>query len=168
MRRVGWFLALIVAGAVLFRWSGCWEDPRVRSLFGSDRSDRTERPLRFLEDLPAPVQPPEQPIGRQRSAPSRETRPSPVRQRPETAPGTNQVPNAVVARTLLQILRAKGLASGISLAVTDGEVQVYGTVPSEERLREILAVLEQGRETRRINTDGVTIEATIPEEGSSP
>ncbi|GAB4229652.1 MAG: hypothetical protein Kow00109_01010 [Acidobacteriota bacterium] len=167
MRRWVWFLFMVAAGAAFAYWSGCWNDPRVRSLVVSRGTDRAEAPLRFLEKLPSPGPPPRRPADREKAPPrARSTAPSePEPPRPSEA---NQVPNAVVARTLLQILRAQGLASGISLAVTDTEVQVYGAVPSAERLRRIVAVLERGREARRINVDAVTIEPGSPGGDADP
>lgn len=72
-------------------------------------------------------------------------------------PSPNQVPNRELARVLLQILAAQNLADGIWIGVTDEHVQVAGELDSEEKKRQLLKILNGGREARRIDTTGLII-----------
>ena len=118
--------------------------------------ERREDPLRFLDSLPEISVPPKAPLSKGRRKDAGEQSVDNSRQEnPQHAVGAaeNQVPNAELARVLLQILAAKKLVEGISLSVTDTEVAVHGTVRSEEDLEEILAVIEKGRENRQVNLE---------------
>ena len=63
---------------------------------------------------------------------------------------SNQVPNRQVASVLLQILAARSLASGVSLSVSDEQIEVIGETASAENRATILEVIEKGRENRKI------------------
>jgi hypothetical protein len=69
----------------------------------------------------------------------------------------NQVENQQLARILLQIMAARGLASGISLTVTDNTIEVNGETTSLENRRAILEILENGRASRQIIADHFTV-----------
>jgi hypothetical protein len=69
----------------------------------------------------------------------------------------NVVPNRDVARVLMQILAAKKLADGISISVSDEAVMIHGEVSSSAKLDEIVAVVEKGRESRKIESSHVSI-----------
>ena len=62
-----------------------------------------------------------------------------------------------MSRVLLQILAAKKLADGISLMVTDNSVVVAGTVDSDQKRKQILEIIEKGRETRRIDAINLVV-----------
>ncbi len=159
MRYVWAIMAVLILGAVGYY---VYNLPEVNVLFQSEK--RPEEPLDFLENLPEPKIP--EPAPRKpRKAPEPSPKPAVAAPAPQKTPpevaepvGQNQVPNAVVARTLMQILAAKKLASGLSLSVTDTEIAIHGTVDSREKAREILDVIEKGREYRKINTDDLTVE----------
>jgi len=73
------------------------------------------------------------------------------------APPANQTPNEVVRRVLLQILRARNLADGITLGANDKTVLVSGTVDTEEERRQILEILEKAREARSIDASELVV-----------
>ena len=63
----------------------------------------------------------------------------------------NQVPNEQLRKVLMQIFAAKKLAEGVSLSVTDDEVSLAGEVASAEERKQILDIVDKGREARRID-----------------
>jgi hypothetical protein len=67
------------------------------------------------------------------------------------------MPNDTVSRALLQAMAARGLSSGISLEVTDRVIRVFGHVESADRRRAVLALIENGRETRQVDDSGLVI-----------
>lgn len=150
-----WILgaAVLVAAAALALVA--WQDPRVQSLFAP--AVTKEDPLQFLRNIEIPETPhasnesPRSSPGTTESAAATPADP-PLREAP-----ANQVANAEVASVLIQILKARKLAAGISLSVTDTEVAVYGTVAGRQQLDEIAAILEKGREARALNLSEITI-----------
>lgn len=154
MRRIS-IVALVLVGALAAGAYFLSDDPKIRSFFNS--GPRRENPLGYLDRLPEPRIPPA-PVKR---PPRRKSVTVPPEQPTETEPVEvqNRVPNSEVARVLTQILAAKKLADGISLSVSDEAVEVSGSVASREQLEAIVAVIEKGRESRRIDTSQVTIAA---------
>lgn len=149
-------LLLLVAGAAY--WA--YQDPKVRSLF-STSSEKPEDPLDFLEDLPE-IQPTQEPLPSDRATTRRQAPEPPAQQESQAAQPVapqNQVPNDEVARVLVQILTAKGLASGVNLAVTDEAVVLTGEVASQDRRQAIIDTVEKGREAREIDASGLTVAA---------
>ncbi len=156
--RYAWALvAVLILGAAGYY---VYQLPEVNVLFQSER--RPENPLDFLENLPEPKVPEPAPRSPAKSPKPRPAiaAPTPQATSPEvTEPvGENQVPNGEVGRTLMQILAARKLASGLSMSVTDTEIALHGTVDSREKLRQILDTVEKGREYRKINTDDLIVE----------
>lgn len=146
-------VALLLAGGYYL-----YEQPRVKQLFSE--SKKVKDPLAFLEELPKLS--PQKPKPAEKKTPRPATLPAPdVPREPEEAEPVpeveNQVPNDQVARTLLQILAAKGLAGGISLSVSDERVEIYGEVPSEEAKAALLRIVDAGRESRKISTDHLVV-----------
>ena len=124
------------------------QEPKVRSLFES--APARENPLDFLENLPEPKVPP--PVV-ERKKPQRAATPEVEPEQPdEPEVVQNVVPNREVGRVLMQILAAKKLADGISISVSDEAVVIHGEVSSAAELEEIVAVVEKGRESRKIDT----------------
>lgn len=158
MRKFIVITALGVGLAALI--AAAWQEPRIRALFTS--APARKDPLAFLRNVRVPDPPP----AREKPAPGarRQTHPPDVPPPPAGNPGpepapvvANQVPNPEVARVLMQILRARKLASGISLSVSDTEIAVHGSVASQEQLDQIVAIIEKGRETRRLDLSRVQI-----------
>jgi hypothetical protein len=151
-------LALALAGAV---WIVS-RQPEIRVLF--DSTTPSENPLDFLDRLPelrAPQETPPPVPGTPRAAGAgrdREAEEAPIRPEDDPAPEVvNQVANDEVARVLMRILAARGLADGISIAVTDREVAIHGAVSTSEQRDQILEVVEGGREARRIGAENLTV-----------
>jgi len=169
-RRIVWLGAAILLVLGVYQWS---LDPRVATLLEGPK--QRGRPLGFLEELP-PVSVPETesskgkrklvpptPDTREGGFPTEERNP-----RDSERVVVNQVENSVVAKTLLQILQAQGLADGISLAVSDQEIKVFGEVRDRATLDRIVSVLERGRETRRIDLEAIAITGSPPAEQETP
>lgn len=116
-------------------------------------------PLKFLKGLPEP--PKKDPVPKRK--PRRQElfvdTPGidPHEEGQEVA--ANSVPNEEVAKVLLQILRAKKLADGISLGVSDTEVTLSGLAKTQEQFEQIVRTVEKGRENRTINTSRLTVAA---------
>jgi len=153
------FLVKLIAVAVIALVSyQVYERPEIQELFKESRTNGD--PLAFLEDLPEvkpKVRPEKSPRTRKPSVLESEvvtdadTEPA-LEEETETLPEyQNQVPNDELRKVLMQILAAKKLAGGISLAVTDQEITLAGDVASAEDRKEILDIVDRGRETRRIN-----------------
>jgi hypothetical protein len=149
---------LILAGGYFLS-----QRPEIRELFRESKSQGD--PLAFLEKLPelTPKQEARKPPGRQRkrSASSRNTA-APVAdlttEEIESSPEDyNQVPNEEVRKVLMQILAAKKLSRGISLSVTDRLVTVTGEVSTSGKRKQILDIIERGREARSIDATRLAI-----------
>jgi hypothetical protein len=158
MRKSGAITALGIALAALI--AVAWQEPRIRALFSS--SPVRKDPLAFLRDVKVPDSPPagEKPVSgvsRPIQAPADPHPPAGAPAAEPAASAANQVPNPEVARVLMQVLRARKLAGGISLGVSDTEIVVHGSVPSQEHLDKIVAILERGREARRLDISRVQI-----------
>jgi len=137
---------ILLAGA-----AHLYRDPRVKQLFRSaPRVARTVEHKRHVPEQSATPQPADRPADagtQSTAAPADE---------PEGTP-RSLVPNETVGRILLQVLAARGLSSGISLEVSDRAIRVYGEVESAEKRRTILAVINKGREARRVDGSGLVI-----------
>lgn len=140
---------LLVGGYAFYR------SPQGQEIF--TRPDRDENPLEFLENLPEiePIEP--------RPESQRPRRGPTAGQQPQddaepAAPYRNRVPNPEVASTVMQILAARGLASGVSISVSDTHVEVSGTVPSRTARKQILDVLEKAREARQIDAAALVVQ----------
>ncbi len=152
MRRIATVGVVLVAllGASIYFLS---DNPKVRSLFES--GPPREDPLGYLDRLPVPKVPPP-PVKRK---PPRKPAEPVAESEPESEPEAiqNMVPNQKVGRVLMQILAAKKLADGIALSVTDQAVVIYGEVSSAAKLDAIVAIVEQGRESRKVDASHVTV-----------
>ncbi len=154
--------AFIVCGLTLgaaFLAAAAWREPRIRALFTT--TPPRKDPLAFLRDVkipdPPPVRETEAPGPPPAGGPAPEQKQSP-NAAPSQAPAvSNQVPNPEVGRVLMQVLKARKLADGISLGVSDTEIVVHGTVPSQEHLQKIVEILEKGREARSIDLSKVQV-----------
>lgn len=140
--------------------AAAWQEPRIRALFSS--SPAKKDPLAFLRDVtvPDPLPAQETPVSGDHRPTQPTDAPPPASGKPAPEPAavaSNQMPNPEVARVLIQVLRARKLASGISLSVSDTEIAVHGSVPSQEHLDQIMAILEKGREARRVDLTRVQI-----------
>ncbi len=147
------FIALLATGGYYL-----YQSEAVSDLLGPP-AEKPEDPLSFLTEGD-PVISPKEP-----EKPSRSRRRRPSAARPTAAPvespavsGPPAVPNADVSSALLGILRARGLAYGISLSVTDDKVEVVGEVDSQDARQRILDVIEKGRGRRTLVADQLTVE----------
>lgn len=140
--------AILVVGGYAF-----YRSPQGQEIF--TRPDREESPLEFLERLPEiePMEPKPQ-RNRQDAAPERQSQDVAE----PAAPYRNRVPNSEVASTVMQILAARGLASGVSVSASDTRVEVSGTVKSRADREQILDILEKAREARRIDAAALVVE----------
>lgn len=142
--------AILVVGGYAF-----YRSPQGQEIF--TRPDREESPLEFLERLPdiEPIETKPQPLrNRQDAVPDRQSQ----RAAEPAAPYRNRVPNSEVASTVMQILAARGLASGVSVSASDTRVEVSGTVKSRADREQILDILEKAREARRIDAAALVVE----------
>ena len=154
---------LVLIGATFAALYYVYQRPEIRELFRE--SARDEDPLGFLNDLPE-ITPKEKPDssaegevpGMERKVES-PSQPKLEAERPESSPTyQNQVPNEELSRVLMQILAAKKLADGISVSVTDSEVSVAGRIGSQDQKKEILEIIEKGRESRRIDAEELRVQ----------
>jgi hypothetical protein len=137
-----------------------YQRPEIQELFR--QSNREGDPLAFLEDLPE-INP--RPVAKRSEKPRRltpvvaaEPAPEAEMEQPEPSPEyTNQVANDQLRKVLMQILAAKKLTKGISLAVTDSAIIVTGEVESSEKRKQILDVIDRGREARRLEDQHLTV-----------
>lgn len=123
--------------------------PAVRTLFVE--TEKTEDPLDFLNDLPEvnPRTPPaEKKSTKQRKYFAGDFEPD----LGGSALVLDQSSNSETSKVLMQVFKAKGLAEGISLSVSDETIQVIGTVKSEADYSEVLSLLEKGRGARLIDS----------------
>jgi hypothetical protein len=158
MRKFSAITALGIGLAALI--AAAWQEPRIRTLFSS--SSVRKDPLAFLRDVKVPDPPPvaEKPVSGVPPPTQAPAGPPPPAGAPTAEPPASaykQVPNPEVARVLMQVLRARKLAGGISLSVSDTEIAVHGSVPSQEHLDKIRAILEMGREARKLDLSRVQI-----------
>lgn len=147
-------LVLVLAVGILY----LTDDPRVVNLLTSSltSSESDEDPLAFLEDLPEVTPKAESaPVQRKSRRPRYSAAPPPEYHEPASSEPANSVSNAETLRVLTQVLRARGF-DGVSLEVTDAQIIVSGTVESTADRRQILALLERGRENRSLDTSGLT------------
>ncbi len=154
--------ALIVCGLALgaaLLAVAAWREPRIRALFTT--APPRKDPLAFLRDVKIPDPPPARETKAPGPPPAGGPAPQQMQSRsvaPSQAPAAaNQVPNPEVGRVLMQILKARKLADGLSLGVSDTEIVVHGTVPSKEHLQKIVEILEKGREARSIDLSQVQV-----------
>jgi hypothetical protein len=160
---------IILAILVFLAWGAyrLYQEPRVQELFHEPEPKSISNPIPPAETEPV----------RQKPATVRKARgiraeivgavpapkrlraaaPSAEEQTEEPSAAQNRVANDVVSRVLLQILTAKKVADGISLVVTDNSVVVAGTVASDEKRKQILEIIEKGRETRRIDAINLVV-----------
>jgi hypothetical protein len=154
-----------------------YRDPRVRGLFKP--TPLRDMPARVPEKAarPAAVSSTERVRPKE---PKREARaPSSARANSDTKLNTrersekteneaaapipkNRTPNATLSRVLMQILAARQLAGGVSIAATDDRVLVAGAVGSEEKRRKILEIVEKARENREIDATNLLVHQ-VPE-----
>ncbi len=161
---------IIVALLIAITWGAyhVYRDPRVQDLFRQPEPKTIAVPppepvqAAPVPDIPTPPRKPSDiqagivgatPASRQTRAaarpPEEETKEAPVAQ--------NKVANDVVTRVLLQVLAAKNLVYGVSIRVTDKSITVDGVVNSEEKRKQILDIIEKGRETRRIDASHLVV-----------
>jgi hypothetical protein len=149
-------IKLLVGAAIVggLAWAGYiqYQDPRVQELLGRGHTGQprpapTPPPGRSAPPRPARREPPVRKKEPPRAEPVRVPTPS-----PESAEANRQL-----GSTILGILAARKLASGISLTVTDEVVAVVGKVDQEEQKRGILDVLEKARGARRLDSSGLTV-----------
>ena len=159
-------LAILICGA--YRLS---QDPRVHDLLHAPEPGPISTLLPSLEKPPveAKSKPPKKtrnaPPSVVRTTPDRKDDPaatsphveSAVEETRESSSGRNQIDNSTVGRVLLQILTAKGLAEGITLGISDESVMVAGTVDSKEKRKQILDIIDQAREARRIEAKDLVV-----------
>ena len=146
---VGVALAVVLGASAYF----LSDNPKIRALFES--GPPRENPLGYLDRLPEPKVPPP-PV--ERKAPRKPAEPVADPEPPDEPEAIqNMVPNRDVGRILMQILAAKKLADGIALSVTDEAVVIYGEVSSAAKRDEIVAVVEKGRERRKLDSSHVTV-----------
>ena len=156
MRLRNLILAVIVGCGLV--WGGYvqYQDPRVRELFGTQRQPEappSPRPARISQ--PTPPRKKQKKV--QKTPP---TKPAPVR---VEEPGPQSIAtNRQLASTILGILAARQLASGISLTVTDDVLAVIGQVGDEKKKREILEVLDNARGHRRLDSTRLTVSPCPP------
>jgi hypothetical protein len=143
----GGALLLAAAGMLLL-----YRDPRVRDLFRPLSPDTGT----YVAPTVAPPPPrKEKELPRAAAAPRRA---QDISQKPDqTVLPANLSPDPVVERVLLQILAAKGLSDGISIGVTSTKIVVKGQVASQEQRKEILSIVDRGRESRRIDATGLAV-----------
>lgn len=123
------------------------------------RSPQIQELIQPPNSVPAKVDlPPAPPVKRPEPTP-RSQPATPSRSGGQTSPAEteSQVPNREVARVLLQILAARGLAGSINLSVTDERIEVLGEVESQQERATVLEVLEKGRESRQIVADQLVV-----------
>ncbi len=155
MRRVLVLLSLtiilLVAAAHVYR------DPRVQDLFRSaPRAASTKKTIAHPVTRPSNDRRP-RPEASPAPPATEKSRP-PLQDTDAVSRRANQTPNETVGRVLLQILAAKGLSRGISLEVSDESVGIFGEVDSDEKRKMILSLIDKGRESRRLDATGLTVQ----------
>lgn len=154
MRRVlillSFAIILLVVAAHVYR------DPRVQELF---RSAPTKDAVKRQPGHAVVRRPSAPPIPSKPTIPETTvngTTQSQEHTRASVRP--NQVPNETVSGVLLRVLAAKGLAQGIALQVSDESIKVFGEVDSDAKRRDIIALIEKGRENRRLDVTELTVQ----------
>jgi hypothetical protein len=166
---------LLVAGLAVGAYY-LWSSPQVRELF-QPAGTSDEDPLAFLKEERSDLRSesrraePEKPSKSSRAAKTGDRGPAtPPSVAQEATPSSPETPplesNQQIARILIGILKAKGLASEISLSVTDSQIIVFGEVESKEEKEQILEVLNLGRGSRVLDHRQLTI-ASNPASGGS-
>jgi hypothetical protein len=159
-------LLLLLAGYGIYYLAS---SPQVQELFSSrpvppellepktDQSPSIQReePLDSRSDNGAAEKPPRPDRPAQKQVPTPREAQEPSGREPSDAP---ELSNDETGRVLLQILAARKLATGITLAVSDDSITVVGSVPSAEARSQILDVLNKGRGARRLLSDQLIIE----------
>lgn len=161
---------IIVAVLIFFAWGAyrVYQDPRIQDLFREpEPKSLSSPPPEPVATAPVPERPapPRKPsevqagiVGARPGPEQAREAAHPVEEEAKEPPAAhNQVANDVVSRVLLQVLAAKKLEYGISIGVTDNSVTVAGTVDSEEKRKQILDIIEKGRETRRIDATNLVV-----------
>ncbi len=160
-----WFGLFLIVGTVAAGYF-LLQTPQGQKLLRS-RPERTEDPLAFLEEKSKsfPYKEPDQPADA-KTEPQLPSRPASQARLPETGtektgPMASQpaVPNEEVSRVLFGILRARNLASGISLSVSNDTLGVIGAVDSMDKKRQIIEILEKGRGIRRLDASLLEVQA---------
>jgi hypothetical protein len=151
---------LTVAGVYLYR------HPQVRDLFGVGGDSGVALPIKSVWKKSAPVKTTERSPAKTETVSSKVQPPEPTssvdstdqaaQKQPPAA--ENRVPNPILARTILQILRAKGLAEGISISVTDQRIGVAGFAKTEEARSQTLDVVEKAREARVVEASNFILQ----------
>jgi len=155
---------LLVAGLAVGAYY-LWSSPQVRELF-QPAGTSDEDPLAFLKEERSDLRS-ESRRAAKTGGRGLATTPGVVKEAPSASPETPPLEsNQQIARTLIGILKAKGLASEISLSVTDSQVTVHGEVESKEKKEQILEVLNLGRGSRVLDHRQLTI-ASNPASGGS-
>ena len=151
----GLFVALGLSAGVYYLWS----TPRIQELF-RPATTRREDPLAFLKeeaesvarpDIPTPEKPRKKQV-----VPREKGRVTDTTSEQEVDMSSSERDHEV-ARTLIGILKAKGLADHISLSVTRSRLYVYGEVRSDEEKQRILEVLNLGRGDRKLDDSQFTV-----------
>lgn len=134
-----------------------YRSPRVRELFESAPprpkpaavspapSQPSAAPARTVPPAAQPAPPkksPEKPSATRGN-------PAPSVPPPHQPPPQPTVSNAEVSSVLMGIFRARQIY-GVSLAVSDTEIEVAGEVVSEAQRRQVLETIEKAREYRRV------------------
>jgi len=141
---------LLVAVAHVYR------DPRIQDLFRSVPRAGSARKLPVRTATPSVPQSPARAIpARAPEAAAKNGAPPEERGAPAIP---NQIPNETVSRVLLQILGAKGLSRGVSLEVSDESIRVLGEVDSNDKRQAIISLIEKGRESRKLDAAGLTVQ----------
>lgn len=164
-----WFLIILCAILVVLGYV-LHQDPRVAELFSTSSSNKV-RPAPSIPrstgrelsresiqeegqaaspELDGPLRPEPRPDPTQASGPAE---PKQV----EQGSSANPLTAGQLARVLIGILRAKGLADGISLSISEDTLSVAGEVDSSERRMQIIEVLEAGRGQRRLDTSDLVV-----------
>ena len=146
-------LGVVVLGGLV--WAGYiqYQDPRIQELFGGKHQPEvlpSPRPARISQPAPAPSQ-------RKQKKPSQTPAAKPEEVRAEKPDPQSIAAHRQLASTVLRILAARQLASGISLTVTDDMLAVIGQAADEEKKREILDILENARGHRRLDATLLTV-----------
>lgn len=141
-----------------------WQEPRMREVFGVSQSGPdTSLPLKNKLIVLRNALPGQPSAGKSGTSPDA-ARADKAQDAVAAGSGAedpvavrNQIDNKTVERVLLQILAAKRLSDGVTLSVTDESVRVEGAVASEESRRQILDIIEKGREARRIDAKDLLV-----------
>ncbi len=155
MRWLHWLLGLLIVGGLVWFGYRQYQDPRVRGLFGPTPKRRPPAAA-----LPARDSSEDSTFSSHRRNAKQERVPQgSKRQPPQEVP---PLANDTFSSTILGILAARGLASGISLSVTDDTIEARGKVDDVEKRREILNVLEKARGHRSLDSSWLVVIGSQP------